>query len=183
MYIVVSTDLRLPEDIAQGFQVEQWTPTEFFTRASDEDGLELDEGIWYDVADLTAEIYEGLAAYVEAGVNIIYYRFDDRPAPNFTITQEVKVYSTYVPEPEPEEEPIPEPIVQTHVQPQIQPMPQVQPAPQYNPQQYQQPQPSYPQQPYVAPQPQVQQPIYTQPVAPTPVATPSPQAVQNLTEP
>ena len=182
MYIVVSTDLRLPEDIAQGFQVEQWTPTEFFTRASDEDGLEIDEGIWYDVADLTAEIYEGLAAYVEAGVNIIYYRFDDRPAPNFTITQEVKVYSTYVPEPEPEEEPIPEPIVQTRVQPQIQPMPQVQPAPQYNPQQYQQTQPSYPQQPYVAPQPQVQQPIYTQPVAPTPVATPSPQAVQNLTE-
>lgn len=171
MYIVVSTDQRLPEDLAQGFQVEQWTPTEFFTRASDDDGLEIDEGIMYDVADLTSEIYEALNAYVEAGVNIIYYRFDDRPAPSFTITQEVKVYSTYVPEPEPEEEPAPEPYVQPEpVQPQapqIQQMPQMQQPVAPQPQMYQQPM-DY-QQPYQQPVQPAPQPVYQpQQVAPQP---------------
>lgn len=180
MYIVVSTDQRLPEDLAQGFQVEQWTPNEFFSRASDDDGLEIDEGIWYDVADLTEEIYQALDAYIEAGVNIIYYRFDDRPAPTFTITQEIKVYSTYVPEPEPEfnEEPEPEPYVQSEpVQPQtqqIQPMPQMQQPVAPQPQQYQQPY----QQPYQNPyqdQQMYQQPVYQPQVQQAPPVQPQAQ--------
>lgn len=178
MYIVVSTDQRLPEELAQGFQVEQWTPNEFFTRASDDDGLEIDEGIWYDVADLTEEIYQGLTAYVEAGVNIIYYRFDDRPTPTFTITQEVRTYSTYIPEPEIEEEPEPEPYVQPEpVQPQtqqIQPMPQMQQtvAPQPQPYQppYQQPYQQPPVQPVYNPQPTVHQPPIQPQTQPKPMS-------------
>lgn len=162
MYIIVSTDQRIPEDIAQGFQVEQWTPNEFFMRASDDDGLEIDEGIWYNVSDLTEEIYEGLDAYIEAGINIIYYRFDDRPAPSFPITHDVKVYSVFVPEPEPEEEPEPEPEPVVQTQPEVNAQPQMQPQMQQTPQQmpYQQmPQQPMPQQGY---QQQMQQPYMNQ---------------------
>lgn len=158
MYIIVSNDQRIPEDLAHGFQVEQWTPNEFFVRASDEEGLEIDEGIWYDVADLTSEIYEGLDAYIENGVSIIYYRFDDRPAPNFTITQEVRVYSTGDPEVEEYEEEY-EPEPQVNVQPQMQPQMMPQYPPQMDPYgQMQQPYPqSYPQQMDMYNQPQMQQ--------------------------
>lgn len=170
MYIIVSTDQRIPEDLAHGFQVEQWTPNEFFTKASDDDGLEIDEGIWYDVADLTEEIYDGLAAYIEAGINIIYYRFYDRPAPNFPISQDIKVYGTPEPEPEPEPEEIAEPepekvnntpqvnttqVEQTQPIIQTQPVQQVPPVqPVQNTQNYQM-QPNYNQQmtPYMNQQP------------------------------
>ena len=201
MYIVVSRDPRLPEDLVNGgFQVEQWTPDEFFMRASADDGLEVDEGIWYNVEDLTAEIYEGLEAYIEAGIAIIYYRFDDRPSPNFTISHDVKVYAVAPPEPEEEEEPEPvvvaqpkkpvieevqEPVVQQlmsqqPVYPQQQPMPQQPVYPQQNPymqqpqpQQYQQyQQPMQPQMPY---QQQVA-PAVNNP-APAPKAAESPEKV------
>lgn len=180
MYIIVSTDHRIPVDLENGFQVEQWTPNEFFTRASDDEGLEIDEGIWYDVADLTAEIYEGLAAYVEAGINIIYYRFDDRPAPSFPITDDVKIYQTYVPEPEPEkeDEPAQTPLqMQQPVQkPQVQQMP---PQQMYEQQPYQQPmQNGYmqPQQPYPQMQGQMPGQMYPQ----QPVQQPIQQAPQQM---
>lgn len=158
MYIVVSTDNRIPLDIAEGFQVEQWTPNEFFIHASDDEGLEIDEALWYDVSDLTAEIYDGLNAYIEAGVNIIYYRFDDRPVPNFTISQPVKVYQTNI-EPEPEVQPI-TPVQQPVQQPIQQAQPQQAPPVQ---------QPIYPQQPQMdmqmyQQQMYSQQPMYSQPI-------------------
>lgn len=92
MHIVVTTDTRIPVDIATGFQVEQWSPDEFYMRASDDEGLEIDDALWYDVADITQEIYEALEAYIDAGIKIIYYRFDDRSAPNFKITHDIIVY-------------------------------------------------------------------------------------------
>lgn len=95
MYMVVSSDPRTPFDLTQGgFQIEKWSPDEFITKASSDDGIDPDEGIWYDVSDLTAEIYEGLMAYADSGVKLVYYRYDDRPAPNFTITSAVKLYSS-----------------------------------------------------------------------------------------
>ena len=168
MYIIVSTDPRVPLDLTQGFQIEQWTPNEFFTKASDEEGLDIDEGIWYDVADLTAEIYEGLTAYIEAGVNIIYYRFDDRMAPSFTITQEVKVYPTVA---APQSEPVmvePEPFIPE--QPQIQPMPEPEPEPIPAPAPTPVPEPVYT-------PPVQQQTVYTPPVQPQSVYTPPVQPV------
>lgn len=186
MYIIVSTDQRIPADLENGFQIEQWTPTEFFTRASDDDGLEIDEGIWYDVADLTAEIYEGLAAYVEAGINIVYYRFDDRPAPSFAMSNDVKVYSTYVPEPEPEivEETLP-PVENTPVAPAVPPQPVMAQQPMQQPNygqqmQYQQPynqgymqpnQQMYPQMQQPQPQPVIQQPMPQAPMQTAPMPT------------
>ena len=153
MYIVVSSDPRIPLDLVQsGFQVEQWSPEEFIARATDEsNGLEIDDGLWYDVADLQAEIYEALDAYSEQ-VAIMYYRFDDRPMPSFTMTDEVKVYST-VQEPEPVEEPAYEPAEE--------------PIPDTMPTNVVQPEATYtPTQPPIQSTPEnVEQPVYTQPQA------------------
>ena len=112
MHIVVSNDKRVPIDLQGGDIIEQWTPQEFFDKASSDDGLEIDEDLWYDASYLTKEIFDDLESYVEYGVKIVYYRFDDMPLPNFNITREVITYSTKEPEPEPEPEiePEPEPI-------------------------------------------------------------------------
>ena len=93
MFIVVSNNNRVPKDLT-GFQVEQWSAEEFLDRASSDEGIEIDEGIWYDVSFLTEPIYEGLKAYKEAGVNLVYYRFEDKPDINFNIADDVKVYGT-----------------------------------------------------------------------------------------
>lgn len=92
MYIVISSDSRIPLDLQTGFQVEKWTPQEFFEKASSDDGLELDEGIWYDVSDLPEDIYEALSAYAEANVSITYYHFSDRSLPDFNITDNIVQY-------------------------------------------------------------------------------------------
>ena len=58
MYIVVSNDPRIPIDlIERGVQVEQWTYEEFVRNASTGEGLELDEGLYYDVSILNSDIY------------------------------------------------------------------------------------------------------------------------------
>lgn len=113
MYIVVSDNPRLPIDL-DGYQVEKWSSDEFITRASSDDGIEVDEGIWYDIACLTQDIYEALGAYQEAGVELVYYRFTDMPNISFPISDKVKTYDVTPiapPEPEPEAEIEAEPIV------------------------------------------------------------------------
>ena len=102
MFIVVSNNGRIPSDL-EGFQVEQWSAEEFLERAMA--GMEVDEGIWYDVNYLSEELYEGLKEYKEAGVNIVYYRFSDTPNINFKIDDEIKVYDINPPK---KEEPIKE---------------------------------------------------------------------------
>lgn len=112
MYIVVSNDRRIPLDLAGGgYQIEQWTLQEFVDNASSDDGLDVDEGIYYDVSVLTQDIYEALVEYKEYGITIIYYRFDDTPMPSFSMQDDIAVYATRAPEPElePEPEPVPEP--------------------------------------------------------------------------
>ena len=86
-----------------------------------------------------------LTAYIEAGINIIYYRFDDRKEPSFIITQDVKVYSTSVPEQEPEVEEIPEPPKAKPPATPVAPVAPIEDKPE--------PQVAYPQQPYSAPAP------------------------------
>lgn len=102
MFIVVSNNGRIPSDL-EGFQVEQWSAEEFLERAMA--GMEVDEGIWYDVNYLSEELYEGLKEYKEAGVNLVYYRFSDTPNINFKIDDEIKVYDINPPK---KEEPIQE---------------------------------------------------------------------------
>ncbi len=101
MFIVVSNNNRIPSDL-EGFQVEQWSAEEFLERAMA--GMEVDEGIWYDVAYLSEELYEGLKEYKEAGVNLVYYRFSDSPDISFHIDDEIKVYDVN-PKPVVESEP------------------------------------------------------------------------------
>lgn len=148
MYIVISNDNRVPPDLPSN-QVEHWSLNEFINKASNDEGIDIDEGIYYDVECLSSDIYESLLGYSGAGVNIIYYRFDDVPMPNITMMDEVVVYRTKMPEPEVKTEP--EPVVQVQPEPIVQAEPQTQ-IPVQEP--IQQPV----QQPQMQPQMQVQQP-------------------------
>lgn len=195
MYIIVSNDSRIPPDLLeQGVQVEQWTLEEFIRRASSDDGLEIDSGLYYDVSVLNKEIYDCLYPYKEYEINgkiIFYYRFDDMPMPTgFPFNEDVTIYSTKQPEPEyepePEIEPEPEPTsVIEEVPPVVEddsPLPTPDPVstapvsqPTYQPPVQPQPvyaqpaQPVYQQPAYNQP---AQQPVYTQPVPPQPVQQP-----------
>lgn len=91
MFIVISNDPRIPDDL-QGFQFEQWSSSEFFERASSDEGINIDEGLWYDTTCLTKEIYSALCQYKAAGVSIIYYRYTDKPAVDFNMTDNVIEY-------------------------------------------------------------------------------------------
>ena len=122
MYIVVSKNSnRIPSDL-EGFQIEQWSGEEFLNRASADDGINVDEGIWYDTDCLTEEVYSGLTDYKAAGVNIVYYRFSNTPEVTFHMDDEVKVYN--VDPPKVEKEPIQESTPQPSPEPVAQPAPQ-----------------------------------------------------------
>ena len=110
MYIIVSNNPRIPIDL-DSFQVDRWDSDTFIERASSDEGINIDEGIWYDVSCLTQDVYEALCAYKEAGVNLVYYRFEDTPNVAFPMMDKVKTYSVtpIAPPPPPEPEPIPEP--------------------------------------------------------------------------
>ena len=123
MFIVVSNIGRIPPDL-DGFVTEQWSAEEFLERASSEDGIELDEGIYYDVSYLTADIYEALKAYADAGITLVYYRYSDKPNVTFAMSDEVKVYDVN-PKPEPKPEPIKEPEVK--MEPEIPAKPEPEP--------------------------------------------------------
>lgn len=91
MFIVISNDPRTPDDL-QGFQFEQWSSSEFFERASSDEGINIDEGLWYDTTCLTKEIYSALCQYKAAGVSIIYYRYTDKPPVDFDMEDNVIEY-------------------------------------------------------------------------------------------
>lgn len=103
MFIVISNNFdRIPLDLQKGnYQIEQWTANEFFKKASSDEGIDIDEdGMYYDTGCLTEEIYEALLNYKDAGVSIVYYRFDDVSKPDFPMDyDEVKVYPAKQPEP------------------------------------------------------------------------------------
>ena len=199
MHIVVSGDSRIPIDLQNDKYIEKWTPREFFEKGSSDDGLEIEEDLWYDVAYLTEEIFNDLESYIEYGIKIVYYRWDDTALPNFNITRDVIVYKSK-PEPEEEEEeeevqeveeeyeeeeeeevepehvieevapPVePEPVAPPPAQPVYNPPPQQYVPPQQ--QQYVPPQYTPPQQQYTPPQytPPQYQPPVQQPVQPQPV--------------
>lgn len=169
MFIVVSNNDKMPPDLV-GTQIEHWSRDEFIIKGSADEGIDIDEGIYFDVACLDQELYENLLEYASYGVLIVYYRFEDTPDVSFKMMDEVKVYAIDKPKPEPVyEEPVqeefdePEPEYEEPVQPQ--PRYQEPPQPQYNqPQQqftpqYNQP-PQYQQNPvqsqYVQPMEQKQ---------------------------
>lgn len=169
MFIVVSNNDKMPPDLV-GTQIEHWSRDEFIIKGSADEGIDIDEGIYFDVACLDQELYENLLEYASYGVLIVYYRFEDTPDVSFKMMDEVKVYAIDKPKPEPVyEEPVqeefdePEPEYEEPVQPQ--PRYQEQSQPQYNqPQQqftpqYNQP-PQYQQNPvqsqYVQPMEQKQ---------------------------
>ena len=169
MFIVVSNNDKMPPDLV-GTQIEHWSRDEFIIKGSADEGIDIDEGIYFDVACLDQELYENLLEYASYGVLIVYYRFEDTPDVSFKMMDEVKVYAIDKPKSEPVyEEPVqeefdePEPEYEEPVQPQ--PRYQEPPQPQYNqPQQqftpqYNQP-PQYQQNPvqsqYVQPMEQKQ---------------------------
>ena len=154
MFIVVSNNDKMPPDLV-GTQIEHWSRDEFIIKGSADEGIDIDEGIYFDVACLDQELYENLLEYASYGVLIVYYRFEDTPDVSFKMMDEVKVYAIDKPKPEPVyEEPVqeefdePEPEYEEPVQPQSRYQEQSQPqynqpqqqfTPQYNqPPQYQQ---------------------------------------------
>lgn len=173
MYIIVSNDPRVPIDL-QNSAYEKWSVDEFCEHASTEEGLDIDEGLFYDVSVLTEELYEALRSYSDqdepGGIKIRYYRFDDQRAPKFAMYDEVIVYSTLA-EGEDEEyesdegdeeyvEPFDEQPTQSVIEEVVPDPVPVQPAPQP----YVPPQPEP--QPYIPPAPAPQP--YVPPVQPAP---------------
>lgn len=109
MYIVVSNDPRTPFDLKEmGKQVEHWTTDEFLVNAGRDDGLSLDEGLYYNASDLSEDVYEALKPFIDYGkqtnVEVIFYQFDDSAGPDFNIVEGIKMYKTINPEPVPEPE-------------------------------------------------------------------------------
>ncbi len=179
MYIVVTNDPRIPSDL-DTLQKDVWSFDEFFARATSDDGMEVGEGIWYDVAVLTPEIYEALQQYEAANVAVIYYRYPDVPEPSFPVAN-IKVIQDRKPEPAPipepvveeiKPEPIPEPIPEPVPEPAPAPIPEPVPEPVIE---EIKPEPVV-EQPAPAPQPEMRPGnIQPQPVAPQvqqPVANP-----------
>lgn len=185
MFIVVTNDKRIPSDL-DAFQKDIWSSDEFITRATSDDGMEVDEGIWYDVSVLTPEIYEGLKQYEAAGVVVIYYRYADVPAPSFPV-DDVQVIEVAKPEPEPE--PIPEPVIE-EIKPEPEPEPVVEPEPEPEPEPVVEPEPAPApvvpapapapvQQPAPAPQPEMRPGNYQPQPQPVPQYQPQPQPAPN----
>ena len=104
MYILVSNDARIPEELKEisKNKVEQWSFEEFWVKANGEDGgdgIDLDEGLWFDVTNINEEIYKQLLLYQNMGGNFTFYRFSDEPIPTINIPQ-LKVIPTEPKEPE-----------------------------------------------------------------------------------
>ena len=90
MYILVSDTNKIPKEL-DGFQVEVWSSQEFVDRASADDGLDIDEGLWYHTTCLVEDIYTALTAFIDAGVEIVFYHFDNEPDPSFPMNVNIQV--------------------------------------------------------------------------------------------
>lgn len=195
MYIVVSNDTRkerIPKELIENnVQVELWTAQEFIERATMDDGLSIDEGIFYDASILTEDIYEALKPFESSDTNLIYYRFEDTAEPSFHMDTDVVVYQ--VPKAKSvqdfiDENPISQPkIEEVIVEPKIIPtpepeitkptltktpevtVPKVEPVINNIPQQSVIPQP-----PVIPQMPTIQQAVVQQPTIPQPVIQPTP---------
>lgn len=148
MFIVVSNINKIPKEL-DGFQVELWSSDEFLERAYSEDGLDLDEGLWYHTIILNKDLYDALESYVESG-DIEFYRFNTDPAPSFTVNEKVCIDPTaQAPAVEPEPEPAEE--VKVDIAPEIEEAPEEEPEPTYSAPVVETPAPPVPSAPVVAP--------------------------------
>lgn len=97
MYIIVSKDKRIPNDVAM-FDYETWTLQEFIEKASSDEGINVDPegGIYYNIDSLSEDIYTNLKVYSEEGhINIVYYQFSDQNiALPFKVTEGIIKYET-----------------------------------------------------------------------------------------
>ena len=89
MYIVVSNDKRKPKEL-EGFQVEQWTVNQFLAKATaeDDDGLSIEEGLWYYTPVLTKDVYDALLVFKNDpnyNSKIIFFRYENDSPANFNI--------------------------------------------------------------------------------------------------
>ena len=188
MYIVVSNTNKIPSKLSS-FAVELWPLDEFITKAGSDEGIDIEEGLWIDVAVLNKDIYDAICSDEESKSKILFYRFSSTPEPEFLADEEVYVEYPAAEDagmPEsgiddvsnvqnvlvPPEAPIPEaapeaPIFNEPVVEQIPPQPQMQPP-------IVEEQPTQPiiEQPIVE-QPTIpQQPIVAQPTVPQQVIPP-----------
>ena len=161
MYIVVSNLNKKPKEL-DGFQVELWTAQQFYDRASDENGLDIDEGIWYHTKVLSQDVYDALADFKDSGVDIVYFRYDTESPSEINIEGGEKVcvdpdkpVEVIAPEVEPTPEVIPpEPEIAPELDAPMRPgsMPTQEVVAEPEP---------------VVEQPSVVEPTYSQPVMPT----------------
>ena len=126
MFIVVSNINKIPKEL-DGFQVELWSSEEFLERAYSDDGLDLDEGLWYHTIILTKELYDALESYVESG-DIKFYRFNTDPAPSFEVNEKVCI-DPNAQAPVFESEPGPVEEVKVDITPKIKEEPEEEPGP------------------------------------------------------
>ena len=129
MFIVVSNINKIPKEL-DGFQVELWSSEEFLERAYSDDGLDLDEGLWYHTIILTKELYDALESYVESG-DIKFYRFNTDPAPSFEVNEKVCI-DPNAQAPVFESEPGPVEEVKVDITPKIKEEPEEEPEPTYS---------------------------------------------------
>lgn len=157
--IVVTNDKKIPKEL-NDFTVEKWSAKEFLENAYSDDGIDVEESLWYHTNILTEEVYNALKAFIENGIDIVYYRFDTDPAPNFDVEEAVLQDPEKPAGAESEAAPTP----QTEVAPTApEPEPQIEivpPAPKINPEETISTRPgsNYPTAPQVPVQPQVVQP-------------------------
>lgn len=162
MFIVVSNINKIPKEL-DGFQVELWSSEEFLERAYSDDGLDLDEGLWYHTIILTKELYDALESYVESG-DIEFYRFNTDPAPSFEVNEKVCI-NPNAQAPVVESEPGPVEEVKVDITPEIKEEPEEEPEPTYSAPVVETPTPPAP---VVAPI----VPEHMPPVSPAPVVAP-----------
>lgn len=84
MYLVVSDKISIPKAIEQKYSdIRHLSMTEFVTAAaSDDDGVDIDEGLLIDVTCLKEDIYNALKTFEDV-VDIIYYANDKKSIPSY----------------------------------------------------------------------------------------------------
>ena len=62
MWTIVSNDPRIPLELCD-LQIYRCDLEEFLKQAFSDDGIEVDEGVWFDVSCLSLELYKSLSIY------------------------------------------------------------------------------------------------------------------------
>lgn len=152
-YLIVTQDQRIPPDI-QMFDYEVWSLQQFIEAAGSEEGINIDEGVWFNIDSINKDVYDAIHEGIE--IPLKFYKFEDQNIVlDFVISEGISNYEIKKPEPPQEEIPIVENIQQ---QIPTQP-PQMQPAQQPVAAPIQQPEiPQIPIQPMQQPAAPIQQP-------------------------